>query len=186
VTGKVHIDHAARLIRAGGIVAYPTEAVFGLGCLPYDRDAVLRLLAIKQRSLQKGLVLIAASFEDLAPLVELPEGPMRSAILATWPGPVTWVLPARRTAPAWVTGRRDTLAVRVTAHALARALCARVDGPLVSTSANVTRRPPHRRLIQLRRDLGALVDYVLPGPLGDSARPTAIRDGRTGRTLRTG
>jgi L-threonylcarbamoyladenylate synthase len=186
VTGKVHIDHAARLIRAGGIVAYPTEAVFGLGCLPDDRDAVLRLLAIKQRRLQKGLVLIAASVEDLAPLVELPEAPMRSTILATWPGPVTWVLPARRTAPWWITGRRDTLAVRVTAHALARALCARVAGPLVSTSANVSRRPPHRRLLQLRRDLGRHVDYVLPGPLGDSARPTAIRDGRTGRTLRAG
>lgn len=186
MTGKVHIDHAARVIRAGGIVAYPTEAVFGLGCLPHDRDAVLRLLAIKQRRLEKGLVLIAASFEDLAPLVELPEAPMRSSILASWPGPVTWVLPARRTAPWWITGRRNTLAVRVTAHPLARSLCAGVAGPLVSTSANVSRRPPHRRLLQLRRDLGALVDYVLPGPLGDSARPTAIRDGRTGRTLRAG
>jgi L-threonylcarbamoyladenylate synthase len=186
VTCKVHIDHAARVIRAGGIVAYPTEAVFGLGCLPFDRDAVLRLLAIKQRRLQKGLVLIAARFEDLAPLIELPEAPMRRKILATWPGPVTWVLPARRAAPWWITGRRDTLAVRVTAHALAGALCARVGAPLVSTSANVSRRPPHRRLLQLRRDLGALVDYVLPGPLGDSARPTAIRDGRTGRTLRAG
>jgi L-threonylcarbamoyladenylate synthase len=186
VTGKVHIDRAARLIRAGGIVAYPTEAVFGLGCLPDNRDAVLRLLAIKQRRVEKGLVLIAASFEDLAALVELPETPMRNQILATWPGPVTWVLPARRTAPWWITGRRDTLAVRVTAHALARALCARVAGPLVSTSANVSRRPPHKRLLQLRRDLGAFVDFVLPGPLGDSARPTAIRDGRTGRTLRAG
>jgi L-threonylcarbamoyladenylate synthase len=186
VTGRVHIDHAARWIRAGGIVAYPTEGVFGLGCLPSDRDAVLRLLAIKQRRVQKGLVLIAASLEELAPLIELPEAPMRSSILATWPGPVTWVLPARRTAPWWITGRRDTLAVRVTAHALARALCARIGGPLVSTSANVSRRPPHRRLIPLRRELGALVDYVLPGPLGDSSRPTAIRDGRTGRTLRAG
>lgn len=186
MTGKVQIDRAARVIRAGGIVAYPTEAVFGLGCLPHDRDAVLRLLAIKQRRWQKGLLLIAASFDALAGLVELPETPLRSTILASWPGPVTWALPARRTAPAWLTGGRDTLAVRVTAHSVARALCARVGGPLVSTSANVSRRPPHTRLIRLRRDLGPLVDYVLAGPLGDSSRPTAIRDGRTGRTLRAG
>ena len=186
MTGRIHLDRAARAIRAGGIVAYPTEAVFGLGCLPDDRDAVLRLLAIKRRPWQKGFVLIAASFEDLAPLVELPTDPMRSAILATWPGPVTWALPARRAAPRWLKGRRDTLAVRVTAHAVARALCARVGGPLVSTSANVSRRPPHTRLLLLRRELGALVDYVLPGPLGKASRPTAIRDGRTGRTLRAG
>lgn len=186
MTGKVHIDRAARVISAGGIVAYPTEAVFGLGCLPHDRDAVLRLLAIKQRRWQKGFLLIAANFEQLAPLVELPAAPMRSTILASWPGPVTWALPARRAAPAWLTGGRDTLAVRVTAHSVAQALCARVGGPLVSTSANVSRRPPHTRLIRLRCDLGALVDYVLPGALGDGARPTAIRDGRTGRTLRAG
>ena len=158
---RFHIDRAARVIRAGGIVAYPTEAVFGLGCLPDDREAVERLLAIKRRPRQKGFVLIAARVEDLAHLVELPAEPMRSSILATWPGPVTWALPARHGAPPWLTGGRDTLAVRVTAHAEARALCARVGGPLVSTSANVSRRPPHRRLLALRRDLGRSVDYVL-------------------------
>jgi L-threonylcarbamoyladenylate synthase len=186
LTGRVHIDRAARVIRAGGIVAYPTEAVFGLGCLPHDRNAVSRLLAIKRRRWQKGFLLIAASFDDLAPLVELPDSSMRSTVLASWPGPVTWALPARRAAPRWLTGGRDTLAVRVTAHAVARALCERVGGPLVSTSANVSRRPPHTRLVRLRRDLGPLVDFVLAGPLGDASRPTAIRDGRTGQTLRAG
>jgi L-threonylcarbamoyladenylate synthase len=186
LSGRIQIDRAARIIRGGGIVAYPTEAVFGLGCLPDDRAAVERVLAIKRRPWQKGFVLIAASVEDLVQLVELPDDPLRSTILATWPGPVTWALPARRGAPRWLKGRRDTLAVRVTAHTIARALCMRVGGPVVSTSANVSRRPPHRRLLQLRRDLGSLVDYVLPGALGGSARPSAIRDGRTGRTLRAG
>jgi L-threonylcarbamoyladenylate synthase len=186
LTAKIHIDHAARVILAGGIVAYPTEAVFGLGCRPDDREAVERLLAIKRRTWHKGFVLIAATLEDLADLVELPGEPMRSTILATWPGPVTWALPSCAGISRWLTGRRDTLAVRVTAHAVARALCARVGGPLISTSANVSRRPPYTRLIRLRRDLGALVDYVLPGPLGAAPRPTAIRDGRTGRTLRAG
>jgi L-threonylcarbamoyladenylate synthase len=167
-------------------VAYPTEAVFGLGCLPEERDAVLRLLKIKRRSARKGFVLIAAVLADLEPLIELPEEPMRREILATWPGPVTWVLPARTGVPGWLTGGRGTLAVRVTSHPVARALCLRTGRALISTSANVTRRRPHTRLLQLRRDLGRQIDYVLPGELGDAARPTAIRDGVTGRLLRPG
>jgi L-threonylcarbamoyladenylate synthase len=186
LTAKIHIDRAARVILAGGIVAYPTEAVFGLGCLPESRAAVTRLLAIKRRAWRKGFVLIAAELEDLTPLVELPTDGMRSTILATWPGPVTWALPARAGVPRWLTGGRKTLAVRVTSHTVARALCARVGRALVSTSANVSRRPPHTRLLTLRRDLGAQLDYVLTGALGDAARPTAIRDGRTGQTLRAG
>jgi L-threonylcarbamoyladenylate synthase len=167
-------------------VAYPTEAVFGLGCLPGKRDAISRLLKIKRRSARKGFVLIAADLADLEQLIELPAGRMRREILATWPGPVTWVLPARAGVPAWLTGGRRTLAVRITSHPIARALCVRTGSALISTSANVTRRRPHTRLLQLRRDLGRQIDYVLAGELGDSAKPTAIRDGVTGRLIRPG
>lgn len=186
MTARIHIDRAARVLRAGGIVGYPTEAVFGLGCLPEQRDAISRLLEIKRRSARKGFVLIAAELQYLEQLIELPEEPMRREILATWPGPVTWVLPARARVPAWLTGGRATLAVRITSHPVARALCLRTGSALISTSANVTRRRPHTRLLQLRRDFGRQVDYVLAGELGDAARPTAIRDGVTGRLLRPG
>jgi L-threonylcarbamoyladenylate synthase len=181
---KIHIDRAARILRAGGIVAYPTEAVFGLGCLPAERDAVSRLLKIKRRSVRKGFVVIAAELADLEPLVELPRGPMRREVLATWPGPVTWALTARRGVPAWLTGGRGTLAVRVTSHPIARALCLAVGGAVISTSANVSRRRPHTRLLRLRRDLGRQIDYVLAGDLGAEPRPTTIRDGVSGRVLR--
>jgi len=184
VSRELAIAHAARIVRAGGVVAYPTEAVFGLGCLPDDRAAVLRLLALKRRSWRKGLIVIGANLAQLERYVDLPPEPLRSEILSSWPGPVTWVLPAKPGAPRWVSGGRDTLAVRWTAHPIAKRLCERAGSALVSTSANVTRRPPHRRLLRLRRDLGSGVDYVLPGELGGLAQPTVIRDARSGRTLR--
>lgn len=185
MTSLLRVARAARIVRGGGVVAYPTEAVFGLGCDPRDRAAVMRVLAIKRRSWRKGLILIAADFSQLEPYVVLPPEPRRTEVLASWPGPHTWVLTARGAAPPWITGGRDSLAVRVTAHVVARELCVRAGMALVSTSANVSRRPPHRRLLRLRRDLGPHVDYVLAGPLGGAAQPTAIKDARSGRLLRS-
>ncbi len=176
---------AARVLRAGGVVAYPTEAVYGLGCLPEDGDAVARILALKRRSWRKGLLLIAADVEALEPYVELERSPLATEILASWPGPATWVLPAKARVSALITGGRASVGVRVTAHAGARALCLGARSALVSTSANLSRRPPARTALAARRAVGALVDYVLPGPVGGQTKPTAIRDGMTGRVLRS-
>lgn len=184
MTRALAIARAARIVRGGGVIAYPTEAVFGLGCLPRDRRAVMRVLAIKRRSWRKGLILIGAELAQLERYVVLPPEPRRAEILASWPGPHTWVLDARSDAPRWITGGSGGVAVRVTAHPVAAELCRAVGEALVSTSANVSRRPPHRRLLNLRRDLGAEIDCVLAGPLGGLASPTAIRDGRSGRVLR--
>jgi L-threonylcarbamoyladenylate synthase len=184
VTPRLAIARAARIVRGGGVIAYPTEAVFGLGCLPRDRRAVARVLAIKRRSWRKGLILVGAEFSQLERYVVLPPEPRRSEVLASWPGPHTWVLDAVPSAPRWITGGRASVAVRVTAHPVAAELCRAVGEALVSTSANVSRRPPHRRLLKLRRDLGSHVDYVLAGALGGLGSPTAIRDGRSGRLLR--
>ena len=181
---RLALRHAARIVRSGGVIAYHTEAVFGLGCDPRAHAAVERILTIKQRSWRKGLILIGANWAQLEPYAELPAEPRRGEVLATWPGPHTWVLDARRDAPRWITGGRAGIAVRMTAHPLARALCLAVGDALVSTSANVSRRPPHRRLLSLRRDLGRHVDYVLAGPLGGLTQPTLIRDGRSGHVLR--
>ncbi len=181
---RILLDKAARILLRGGLIAYPTEAVYGLGCLPGERAAVERLLDAKVRSWEKGLTLIAAHLEQLEPLIVLPEGSHAEAVLDSWPGPVTWVLNARRGVPAWLSGGRGTLAVRVTGHPLARALCERTSSPLISTSANRSGRPPLRRGLHVRREFGALVDYVLAGELGELAQPTMIRDGRTGVVLR--
>src|SRR5690606_15049362 len=118
---RVHVHTAARVVRAGGVVAYPTEAVYGLGCVPTDERALARLIAIKRRDARKGFLLIAADLAQLEPFAELPGEPRRSEILARWPGPVTWVLAARRGVSALLTGGPRTIAVRVTAHPLAPA-----------------------------------------------------------------
>ena len=175
---------AARVIADGGLVAYPTEAVYGLGCDPWNRAAIMRLLAIKRRDPAKGLILIAALPDQLAPFVcALP--PERMAeILASWPGPNTWLLPVRPQTPDWLSGRFDTLAVRVTDHPLAAGLCRGYGGAIVSTSANVADRPPARSAFGVRRSLPGGTDLILAGACGGADRPSTIRDGRTGRVLR--
>lgn len=178
------LRRAVAALRGGGIVAYPTEAVFGLGCDPLQPDAVARLLALKGRGARKGFILIATEFAQVAPFVNLPDQERVQKILATWPGPHTWVFEAAPDVPSWLTGGRETIAVRVTAHPTASALCRSFGGPLISTSANRTGLRPARSPLAVRCQLPAGVDLVLHAPLGGLDRPTSIRDARTGATLR--
>jgi len=181
-----HIKRAAAILHRGGIVAYPTEGVWGLGCDPDNSEAVLRLLALKQRSWQKGLILIAASFEQLAPYITVPSPTVLKRLRGTWPGPVTWLLPAQDSTPPWLRGTHRSLAVRVTAHPRAAALCRRFGGALVSTSANLAGRPAAHRRLQVLRRFGDEVDYIVPGATGGLMRPTEIRDGLSGAVVRAG
>lgn len=179
-----HLRVAARYLWAGGIVAYPTEAVFGVGCDPLDATAVARLMALKGRAGERGLIVIGACWEHLAPLLVPPVPELLARVRAEWPGPVTWILPAARGVPHWLTGGRTTLAVRVPGLALARDLCRAFGGPLVSTSANRSGHRPARSVLAVRRALGSGVDYVLPGMTGGAARPSTIKDGGSGAVLR--
>ena len=178
------LRRAAGVLRNGGILAYPTEAVYGLGCDPLNPAAVDRLLVLKGRAAAKGLILIAADFGQLAPFVRLPDKDRMAAIEASWPGPNTWIFEAADATPWWLTGGRDTIAVRVTAHAGAAALCRAFGGALVSTSANRAGLRPARSPLEVRHQLPRGIDLILSGTLGGAARPTRIRDARTGATLR--
>ncbi|HXH04493.1 MAG TPA: Sua5/YciO/YrdC/YwlC family protein [Candidatus Competibacteraceae bacterium] len=180
----LHIKTAVRVVHAGGLIAYPTEAVYGLGCDPGDATAVARLLGLKRRPPGKGLILIAAELAQLEPFLLPLSSADRATVMATWPGPVTWLLPVRPEVPRWLRGDHDTLAVRVTAHPLAAALCRACGSALVSTSANRSGHPPARSALQVRLRLGKAVDYVLPGATGGAAKPTEIRDLRSGRVVR--
>jgi len=174
---------AVRTLKAGGVIAHPTEGVFGLACRADYLPAVARIIELKGRSPAKGFLLIAASIADLDEWVEPPAGPLQAEITASWPGPHTWLLPARPGVPDLLTGGRPTLAVRVTAHPLARGLAEAV-GPLVSTSANPTSRPPAASALAVRRYFQGEELLILDGPLGSLGRPTSIRDGRDGRWIR--
>lgn len=179
------LREAARRLRQGQVIAYPTEAVYGLGCDPMNAAAVQRILTIKRRPLRKGLILIAADLNQLEDYIDPLDPIALASLLVGWPGPVTWLLPARR-APRWLRGAHATLAVRVTAHPLAAALCRAWGGALVSTSANIGGRPPARGALAVRRRLGGQVDYILAGPVGGARRPSEIRDFATGRIVRPG
>ena len=180
------LQRAAQVVRSGGVIAYPTEAVYGLGCDPRNVQAVERVIAIKGRSAAKGLILIAADPRQLEPFIQPLPAERREEILASWPGPVTWVLPARADIPEQLTGGRPTLAVRVTAHPLAAALCLACDTPLVSTSANFSGELPATTAPEVGQRLGGRLDYVVPGECGPQKRPSTIRDGLTGEVLREG
>ena len=181
-----HVFRAAEIIRGGGIVAYPTEAVFGLGCDPLNPEAVQRLLALKRRPASKGLILIAAEFAQLEPYLGELNDAMRRRIGKTWPGHVTWLLPAHLELPRWIRGAHPTVAVRVTAHPVAAALCRAAGSALISTSANVARRAPARTALEVRRQFRDTLDYIVPGVTGSSSAPSEIRDGATGRIIRAG
>lgn len=174
-------------LRRGGVVAYPTEAVWGLGCNPFDEAAVTRLLAIKQRPVDKGLILIAADAAQLDPLVDWAAlaGDRRLVVQATWPGPNTWTVPVTDRVPAWIRGAHASVAVRVSDHPTVIALCEAFGGPLVSTSANLTGMPPAFHRDALDPALVDQLDAVCEGETGGLASPTAIRDAATGDVLRS-
>ncbi len=177
------IGQVDRILNAGGVIAYPTEAVWGLGCSPWKPEAVERLLMLKQRPVHKGLILIAGALEQFDFLLwDLPDGQLAKLRLS-WPGPNTWLVPHQDRLPRWITGEHDTVALRVTTHPLVRQLTA-VCGPLVSTSANPAGRPPARSRLRIEQYFGGELDDVVNGALGGQRNPSIIRDLRTERIIR--
>jgi len=173
------IHKAGRIIKSGGVVTYPTEGVFGIGCLPDNVHAIERVLTIKQRDPSQGLILIAARVEQLERWID---GDCR--VPANDSRPVTWIVPASAAVPPWITGRHSGLAVRITSHPVAATLCDAAGSALVSTSANISGRGPAANVHVLRRQFHSLVDYIVPGQCGSSIGPSEIRDLMSGKTLR--
>lgn len=178
----VFVARAAEVLLGGGVIAYPTEGVFGLGCMPDDLGAVARILLIKERDPAMGLILIAANQEQLEGWVALPAN-------TTLPepdpaNPVTWIVPPGPNVDPLVQGDNAGLAVRLTGNPTAAALCNAVDSPIVSTSANVSGRPAARNSYVLRRQFARRVDYIVPGECGPASGASEIRDIATGKVLR--
>ncbi len=172
---SIKIRQAVHKIHAGEIIAYPTEAVYGLGCDPLNEEAVLTLLALKKRDIDKGLILIASCLSQLEPYLQL-NPPIRSQIQTTWPGPVTWIIPAQTWVPQWLTGQHSSLAVRVTAHPIAKLLCEKNGEPLVSTSANTSTQPPATKSWMVADRLNNRELFVVPGKVGTLKQATPIYD----------
>ena len=174
--------HAANILLRGGIIAYPTEGVFGLGCLPDDQRALWRLLNIKRRDAAKGLIVIAANAEQLQGWIDLPPG--RSIPEPDPDHPITWIIAPGAKASPTLRGEHASLAVRITTNPVAKALCLAAASPLVSTSANLSGKPTARNRFVLRRQFANVVDYIVPGDCGPASGPSEIRDFVSGRVLR--
>lgn len=177
------INHAVQHLKQGHIIAYPTEAVFGLGCDPFNEQAVHSLLKLKNRESSKGFILIVSNWEQINPLIKpIPEQKLIE-IKKTWPGPITWVFPASKNVPSWITGENQTIALRMTSHPIAKSLCDEFQKAIVSTSANTASNPPARTIAEVK-EYFENIDYILTGKLGNLSGPTPIRDALTGTWYR--
>lgn len=175
-------DALRAFLKQGGVLAYPTESCFGLGCDPMNRRAVETIFRLKGRSAAKGLILIAANRNQLRPFAT------RASIDAAWrsgrwPGAVTWILPATKTCPAWLTGTHKTVAVRIPKHAGAAQLCRDAGMALVSTSANRSGQPAAKTADQCRRLFGGRL-RIMDGRIGTRKRPSTLIDFASGKVLR--
>jgi len=193
------IDAALSALRSGGIIAYPTEAVYGLGCDPANESALQRILDVKTREAHKGFIVIASNQEQLAPYIGEIKPEWQSQLDEHWPGPVTFILPAAGTASQLLTGQRDTLAVRVSSHPLVVKLCQAVrvsshplvvqlceayGGAIVSTSANRSGHPPLQTGSEVASVFHNSIDAIIDANVGTLASPTRIIDIQTGKRLR--
>lgn len=175
-------SHARALLKTGKIIAYPTEAVFGLGCDPFNQAAVERLIALKQRPESKGFIVLVSNWLQLQSLIGSVSDAQLQRVRATWPGPVTWIFPKSPHLPSWLTGEHDGIAVRMSAHPVAFSLC--LESPIVSTSANISGQLPVKTQLDLLSQFPYGIDAIVAGELGGNLTPTSIFDVVTGKQLR--
>ncbi len=184
------IKQAEKCLREGKVIGYPTGTVFGLGCDPFNPEAVSQILQIKQRSIDKGFILIASEWEQIQPLIESIAPPLLAHVLSTWPGPITWVFPASHEVPHWIRGDHSTIALRVSDHPIVRMLCDEFGDPIVSTSANIEGQPPINDYRTMQMNFADKLCTILPGKISPtdskSPKPTEIRDAVTGEVIRPG
>lgn len=177
------MQQARARLREGGVIAYSTESCFGLGCLPTDMRAIRRVLAVKARPNHKGLIVIAADIGQIRHLVRPLSAAQWAELASYWPGPYTFLLPASHKVPPALRGRHDKIAVRITAHGEAAALCRALGTALVSTSANRAGQRSLKTARGCRQAFGTRV-LTLPGHIGKRRKPSTIIDFASGRVLR--
>ncbi len=177
--------HTARdVVKQGGVIAYPTEAVFGIGCDPCNKEAVMRVAEIKSRPVDKGFILIASQASQLDMFCDITNEHFLRRVKNTWPGPNTWVFPVADTCPQWLRAGQAGIAVRISAHPPVITLCDTLESALISTSANLSGEEPAKTAQQVREIFGDAIHYIVESKVGDLTHPTTIRDVSDGRVIR--
>ena len=183
MTSPWRLKLAVSSIRAGDVIACPAESVWGLSCSPWRLSAVQMLCYMKQRALSKGVIVASHCVEDFSPLLDALPVEHRRAIISSWPGPVTWLVPNHGFFPSWVTGQSKEVAIRVTSAPALSRLCEEFGGPVVTTSANWAGAQPARHLFQVKRYFGAQI-VTVPGQVNLQGLPSTIKRVETGEVLR--
>ncbi|MFV2031332.1 MAG: L-threonylcarbamoyladenylate synthase [Gammaproteobacteria bacterium] len=179
------IKRLGKAILQGAVIAYPTDTVWGLGCHPLLPHSVARILEIKQRPVEKGLILLASSLDLFEPYISDQLTSAQSMRLSeTTDHPVTWLAPASAHCPVWIRGRFQNVAIRITPHPFIRALCAQIQSPIVSTSANRAGSAPVGHAWQARRHFIERVDFIVGGFESGTRRTSEIKSLESGQTLR--
>ncbi|RBW44089.1 L-threonylcarbamoyladenylate synthase type 1 TsaC [Psychromonas sp. B3M02] len=185
---KNTLSQALLALKSEGVIAYPTESVFGLGCDPDSEVAIQKILDLKQRPAHKGLILIAANIEQLQGYADFSSLSVEQLdnIKATWPGPFTWVVPVQASLSKLVSGDFDSIAVRVTEHPTVQAICNEFGKPIISTSANLSGEPSCITAEQVEQMFvnHSLLNYVVNYPVTGLENPSQIHDAVTGKRLR--
>ncbi|MEO9275083.1 Sua5/YciO/YrdC/YwlC family protein [Marinomonas sp. 5E14-1] len=166
----------AIILKQGGVIAYPTEAVWGLGCDPFNESAVRRILDLKSRPEYKGLILIAGAKQQLTPWLNTLEPKVADRLLSINETPTSWVVPDTNIAPIWVRGEHQSVAIRLSQHKPVQTLCEAFQGTLVSTSANPAGLDPAMTAIEVSTYFGRKVDAIYDAPLGGASQPSQVRD----------
>lgn len=174
----------AQCVKQGGVIAYPSESVYALGCDPMNEKAVKRLLAFKNRAIDKGLIIAINDFSQVSDWLHPVRPDIMKRVSDSWPGPVTWVFSCRDTVPIFLRGQHKSLAIRLSAHPVMQALC-QACGPIISTSANVTGQDALKNWQAVERTFPG-IDALWKGGLGGLSQPSTLIDVETGRILRQG
>jgi len=184
------ITDAAIVIQQGGVIAYPTEAIFGLGCDPDNNVAIKKLLKLKQRSADKGLILLASDYTQLLPYIDdklfkkTLGNEKYNSVLSQWPSAITQLLPAKKNISPLLTGVFDTIAVRVTDHPDVVALCQKMNKAIISTSANVSKQEPARTWQQVEQQFKKSVDFIIKSNTQGLTKPSLIINPLTEEIIR--
>lgn len=181
------IDLAVKVLQQGGVIAYPTEAVYGFGCDPKDLSAIKKILELKQREKEKGLILVASNFNQVKPYLQALDQELEEKLLKSWSecsSAITWLVPVKESISEYLKGRFDTLAVRVSKHPIVKELCEKFDGAIVSTSANISTQEAARTAEQVKKIFANKIDIIIDGETDLNAQPSEIRDALTDEIIR--
>lgn len=184
MVSEKQLNQAVGVINSGGVIVYPTESVYGLGCNPFNKIAVHKLLEIKQRNVNKGLLLIASHIRQILPLIKPIDANDLARALKTWPGHHTWIFPKSVLVPEWISGQYNSIAIRVSKHPVVIQLCQKSNSPLVSTSANVTNQNQLNSIKDIKSLFGDKIGYYLNASTGKEANPSTIHDAHTNTIVR--